>query len=381
MTSNDVANIFVGGLKGLFQQKTVIETTLDVEDDEREIPMLPRKKAWMLWGGIFLSLSFGAVFGALTYGYTFTMVSAFPFLVSVSFLLPPLGILLGVLTFISLSSLMTKAFSDLIKTENLKEKIKQTFKDIFYRDPERDKNKSDFEFYLSRIVVGIVFGTLVVGTLSLIIAGQIAMLGNCALEFGKILTSITGIASPAITIISNIIGCGFALAAQIPFILKTSMTPIIKLFSKKDPSIVKAPAATTLREKLESIALYTAATLSAGATATIPLVGQTLGFAAFVSSLGAFLNSFLGGVVNATLSEPVKEKDVVVVQKTEIVSSTTGITQSLGKKHKTDVVLVTQQKPTAVVMPIKQINLFTKAKGRLVANNAANVLHPRRASV
>jgi hypothetical protein len=303
MTNHDVSNIFVGGIKGIFQKKIVVETEGDVESADKKTGYLSPAKMLLLGGGVVLSLSFGMVFGALTYGSTLGLVAAFGFLGAVSAALPPIGIVLGALTFICLSCLMIKAFSDLVKTENLKDKVKTKIVNMFSRDPIRDAGKSSTRFFIERALVGLSALTLVAGTLGLIIWGQISTLMNCAREFGKILTTVTHASMGVVNLVSNIIGVGCALVAQIPFILKTSVQPIIKLFSRSNAAD-EPPLETTLSEKAKSVLLVVTSALSAAATGAIALAGKSLNVLAVLAGAGAFLNNFLGSVVNAVISQP-----------------------------------------------------------------------------
>ena len=301
MTNHDVSNIFVGGIKGIFQKKIVVETEGDVESADRTAPYLSIPRMLLLGGGVLLSLSFGMVFGALTYGSTVGLVTAFSFLGAISVALPPLGIVLGALTFICLSCLMIKAFSDLVKTENLREKIKNKIINIF---PQPQENQSRAVLYAKRALVGLAAFTLVAGTLGLIIWGQISTLMNCAREFGKILTSISSASAMVVNVVSNVIGVGFALVAQIPFILKTSVQPIFKLFTRKTDAANEPAFETTLGEKARSVLLVVTSALSAAATGAIALTGKSINILPLLAGAGAFLNNFLGSVVNAVLSQP-----------------------------------------------------------------------------
>jgi hypothetical protein len=399
MTSNDVANIFVGGIKGLFQKNIVISTELNVAADKPPAQYLSLRKRIMLLGGSTLSLSFGTVFGALTYGSTLALVVAFTVLAGASFLLPPLGIILGVATFLTLSCLMVKAFSDLIKTENLKGKIKDMFTNMFSSEKDRAAGKSENYILAKKIALATGLVTLVGLTLGLIFLGQISTLGNCAREFGKILGAVTHASGAVVDVISKIVGLGFALLAQVPFILKTSMTPIMHLFSNKEVPEISVPASphsetespapswsekfqhfpAAMKKALPTAALYIAATLSAAATSTIALAGKALGLTAILSGIGAFLNSFLGSVVNATLSAPVEAKDVVAI--TPHRASTTDIGQMLSPPAVRNAFLPSEEEvvslPTVLALPSRQYSLFIETHGRVVANDAApSITHP-----
>jgi hypothetical protein len=301
MTNHDVSNIFVGGIKGIFQKRVVVETEGDAESADNSAPYLSPSRMLVLGGGVVLSLSFGMVFGALTYGSTIGLASAFGFLGAISVALPPIGIVLGALTFICLSCLMIKAFSDLVKTEYMKEKIKNKIINIF---PQPKPNQSREVLYLKRALVGLAAFTLVAGTLGLIIWGQISTLMNCAREFGKILTNISSASSAVVNIVSNVIGVGCALVAQIPFILKTSVQPIFKLFTRKTPGVDETPFESTLGEKAKSVLLVVTSAFSAAATGAIALAGKTIAILPLLAGAGAFLNNFLGSVVNAVISQP-----------------------------------------------------------------------------
>jgi hypothetical protein len=325
MTNHDVSNIFEGGVKGLFKKKVLIETEGNVESSDKDAgPYLPPKRILMLSGGIILSLAFGTVFGALTYSATLAMVGAFTFLGAISVALPPVGIVLGLVTFICLSSLMIKAFSDLVKTENLKEKIKKVFTDLFYWNEERDTGKSRARFLSEKVLMGVAMTALVVGTLGLIFWGQYNTLSNCASAFSTIVAGLIHAPMAAINILSTIVGCGCALAAQIPFILKYTFHPILHLFSYKNknaPAELKHDTRESnvdvednenwyvkikkLSAKIPTGLLVVAAAFSAAASGVIAIAGQALNIMPVLAALGAFINGFLSNVVNALISAPV----------------------------------------------------------------------------
>jgi hypothetical protein len=247
---------------------------------------------------------------------------------------------------------MIKAFSDLIKTEDLAGKIKKTFTDVFYRNEERDAGKTRGRFLLERTLVGVTAAVLVAVPLTLIFWGVSNTLMNSAVAFGQILNSMTALPLATINIISNVIACGFGLAAQVPFILKTSLTPIIKLFTPSEKKSGEATP-TTVREKIRSGFLLVAATICALADGVVALSGKPIGIFSILAGIGASLNSFFAGVVNASLSQPVPAAAVPVVEDVEKDSppgSSTHISRRLSIRPAlhVDVTLPTQQELAAI---------------------------------
>ena len=329
MTKNDVANVLEGGLKGLF--------STDEEDAEGNNvkKLIPWRKRIMLGIGILFSLTFGGALGALTFGSALALSTAFPVLAAVSFLLPPLGVLLGFVTFICLTSLMVKAFSDLAKTENLPQKIKDGFVELFSRHPVRDAGKSTLRFVCERVAVGVMAASLIVLTLGLIAWGKINTLMSCARAFNDILLKIPHASAAATAVVSTVLVNFCALIAQIPFMLKTGLTPILMLF-KAPPSkqeqedMADVPPMPMPSSKKWSIAgLFLASALSSAAMAAIAMAGKVLNALTLLGGFGAFLDGFTSSSVNAILSS--KEK-VVVTKKIETPSggSTVKIKLTLG---------------------------------------------------
>jgi hypothetical protein len=303
MTNRDVSTLFAGGVKGLFLKKKIVDTEAKIDISDQKTEYLSYPKMFMLGCGIVLSAAFGSVIGALTFVSTLNLAVAFPVLASVAVGLTPIGIILGSLTFICLSCLMIKAFSEIIKDDVVKN-IKDTWNDIFGRQTEgRDKGKSDARFYLERTIVGITAALLVAVPLTLIFWGVTNTLMNSAVAFGQILNTVTALPLATINLISNVIACGFGLAAQVPFILRTSLTPILKLFTSKKTSEDAKPTST--REKISNGVLLVAATICAIADGVVALSGKPIGIYSILAGIGAGLNSFFAGVVNATLNKRV----------------------------------------------------------------------------
>jgi hypothetical protein len=332
MTKNDVANILLGGIKGLFTYDLADEAHKDAEGHDTR-KLIPLHKRIFLAVGILFSLTFGVALGALTFNATLALTATFPFLTAVSVLLPPIGILLGIDTFFCLFSLMVKAFSELAKTDNLLQKIKHGFVDMFWFNAERDAGKPTWQVVLERGLVAIAATTMVVATLGLIMWGKINTLMNCANAFADILMKIPHASAVAVNVVSNILVNVCALIAQIPFVLKTALTPIFMLFAAPLPKSIQEDIGEvkpmTTKKKFETTALFTASIFSSGAMAAIAMSHKVLNAFTVLAGVGAFLDGVTSNTVNALLSA--REK-VVVTKKiqTSIGNSTVKIHVDLG---------------------------------------------------
>lgn len=329
MTHHDVSNTFADGILKLFKKK---KSAIKAGESE----YLSWKKIFFIAGGIVLSVIFGAVFGALTFNSTIMLVVAFPILASISVALPPIGIVLGVFTFLTMATLMTKAFSQLAQTENLPEKIKKIAVSLFFWDEERDKDKSIARVVCERIAACTLMAAMSVITLGLIGLGQYYTLKNCAVGFSAILNGFNLISPNVVNIISITLAQGCALAAQIPFILKTGLGPIVKLFSPKpkdDPSIPYVeitPPKSFGYFKIKTTLLVVASGFSAVASGAIALAGNALNVVPILASIGAFLNTFLGSVVNALVSQHDTSQTGQAIKYVAKTISTSGIMGALG---------------------------------------------------
>lgn len=85
--------------------------------------------------GIFLALSVGITFGALTYINTFSLTSAYGFLAAMTGAFPPLAAVLAVVTAVCLTALMLKDIANLIKKENIWQSCKNFISDLLDFSP------------------------------------------------------------------------------------------------------------------------------------------------------------------------------------------------------------------------------------------------------
>jgi hypothetical protein len=304
MGANDLSNTFREGFSALFRKnKPKDENGVEI-DDGKPADYLSRRRRIFVGVGIFLSTGLGLMFAALTFQSTIGLVAAFSFLGAVSVALPPLGIVLGIFTFAYMAIVMSRAFSQIAKTENITQKIIDIGKSLVYRQSPRDDGKSEARFIAERVIANTVLAILAGGVISLIVIGQIFTLGACASGFATVLGHMNAASLSLSTLdtISRVVAFSFGLASQIPFILKTSFNPIIRLFtpSKVDPAVLEHK--TTWAVKLQTFALTIASGVSAFASAAIALKGQPLQLFPVSGGVGAFLNTFLGNVVNALIS-------------------------------------------------------------------------------
>lgn len=126
----DLPQVLVTGYNYLFYNRYLKKD----ENGNRvyEAKSLPSSKLFLLGFGAVCSFFLGVAFAVLTYTATINLPLAFTFLVPYAPVLPVFGIILGGATLISLSFIMFKATSDLLKNDELVASLKKIRDNLFH---------------------------------------------------------------------------------------------------------------------------------------------------------------------------------------------------------------------------------------------------------
>ncbi|MES2219199.1 MAG: hypothetical protein V4501_12410 [Pseudomonadota bacterium] len=306
MTNGNIIVVLEEGVDGLFKK----EKSATGAEDDNESPYISQNKQFLLKIGMFLSVTFGATMAALTY-VAVLKLAVFTLLAPVAFLLPAFGIVIATVTLISQTVVMTKGFSDIIKVDNLLEKIKSRCWEMFGPDEVRDLGKSKLQIVAERSALALVAGGMLLTTIALVMLGIANTLATCAVGFKDILMSIPNASPAVVSNVSFVITQVFSLVAQIPFVLKVTSTPIVWLFS---PGVTKdadqaEPKPLDMFKILDTAFLFIACFLNSACMSAIAMEGKVIDTFTMIGGFGAFLNGFIGSTVNALISE-VEEKQV-----------------------------------------------------------------------
>jgi len=312
MTRMDLPQILMEGIKGLFNNKITLPDGTEVYE-----PISTKRKA-LLITGIVLGTTLGIAIGALTIFSVASLPTTFAFLAVAGAAFWPLGAFLGVVTAICLTAIMIKAFSKLVKAQNLKQTFKDILSNLFLPHPIKDKGKSTARFLCERIPVWIALVAIAAGSLGLAFWGETYTLKTCAMGLADITAKLFHGTSTAVNVLNIIITRGLALAAQVPFTIMTTLNPILQLFYRRTPktvvndtefkdknAIVAKP--TTFWEKAEPILGAIASFFNAFGNGLVALSGKALDTVSWIGTTGATVNSFFstfGNTIPTTVPTP-----------------------------------------------------------------------------
>jgi hypothetical protein len=255
-----------------------------------------------------LSLSVGATFGALTYGSTFTLTTAFTFLAAAAPIFPYVAAVLAGVTLICMTALMIKDISDLIKKTDVIGECKNFLKNLVSLDPELPQNKGKSPGRILAERIATVAMTAVF--LPLACLGLYMTMNACAPGVKAILLDkIPSLSATVADNVAKVVSLGLAFVGQIPFGIQTAFQTIAKIFSPKAKEFVPASQAaeTTLAKTWKGIKLLSVAinAIGNGLISMMGAVGSLFRALALVSGTG---NSAFAGVPAVLNTATVKVK-------------------------------------------------------------------------
>lgn len=256
----------------------------------------PKKVAMGI--GFFFALACGITFGALAQVGTYVLPAAFPYLLGLGAWLTPIAATLGILTVVGMTALMFKSIYELIQKDDIVGDIKNFFKELVNIDTRLQQNQDDngnpkpsWQIKLEHRVTAI----LTVAVLPLAAIGLFTTMKACTPGVTAILSNFI---PRAAAVMGNIISLGFALVAQIPFVLSTAINAIHSLVSG-DPRLRPRPgdAPATTMEKIVNTTAHVFCLINATGNTAIALRGAGApGSASFVlGGIGGFINSGSAG--------------------------------------------------------------------------------------
>lgn len=268
---------------------------------------------------LLLSASVGITFGALTFSAVIGLGQAGVFSLltagSLSVILPPVGIVLAMVTAIGMFALMAKSFINLLQTENLKAALLRPFYEVakvFYKE---DKTKNDkVDILLKGATYTVLSLVIVAGLIGLTILSY-----TCSLSITGFLTSVTHVAPNIAANIGYTVGLGFALLGQVPFILEAAGLMVAKVASSLFQKNLKSDEETVtnvskLGTRLKNIIGTSVITLSkiinAVGNGMLAVPTGAVGWLAQLSVGTATLNSLNFGFSGDTVSD--KEAEAVL---------------------------------------------------------------------
>lgn len=179
----------------------------------------------------------GLVFGALTYSAVFSLAATFTFLSAATAILPPIAIILGIITFVCFTALLYKAFHDFLSQPEPFKALKNKFRDFFSLDPTLPQNmgKSPRRILVERVL------TILLTLIFLALAGLgLAMtLGACGPGISALLLKIPHAIPAVVTIVSKVLTWGLGMVANLPFTIKNSVTTVESWFTKSTKQAAK----------------------------------------------------------------------------------------------------------------------------------------------
>lgn len=254
-----------------------------------------------------LSVSVGATFGALTYGSTFTLSTAFTFLAVAAPVFPYVAAALAGVTLICMTALMIKDISDLIKKKDVIGECKKFLKNLVSTDPElpQNKGKSHGRILAERIATIVMTAAF----LPLACFGLYMTMNACAPGVKQILIDkIPGISATAADAIAGVVSLGLAFIGQIPFGIQAAFQTIAKIFSPKAHDFVPASQQESMAAKAWKGIKLLGVGINAVGNGLISMMGafgSLLRGLALASGTG---NSAFAGVPAVLGSDPAKAK-------------------------------------------------------------------------
>ena len=232
MAKYDMPEIFQTGFSYLFKNK-IREEDRDGNIAYVDAPISGRRKA-LLWAGMICATALGMGIATLTFTSTMGLPATFAFLSVATAWLPPVGMALAAVSFISLAVIMIKSMSDLVKSEDPAKSMSDAVYNIFRIDPQTDVG---FMGKAKRVGAWLTLGALSLGGLALTFLGATFTQITC---MQSLVDTLKLTAPAARNAFSFVIG-SLSLIAQIPFTVITTLNPILQMFyrwEKPKPSVI-----------------------------------------------------------------------------------------------------------------------------------------------
>ncbi|MEO8400684.1 MAG: hypothetical protein ABI597_02660 [Gammaproteobacteria bacterium] len=268
------------------------------------LPLSPIKKTALFFGSI-LSISAGATLGALAYSSIFSFLGTISFFSALSVAFPPLGIILGIITFVCISSLMFDAIDEMLRTTDFIRSCKNFLYNLIDIDPElpRHKNKSTFRIVTERIATL----CITVVSLPLALTGLFMTMSACAPGLGKLLMNIPNAIPDVVDVACKVICYGLALLAQAPFVIRTAFLTVASIFnsSPREPSMNgdKMDNPNRLTSCIKNIVFQIARALSAVGNGLVAMMGASNMTTTVLAGGGGAFNTFSAAVADSAVKE------------------------------------------------------------------------------
>lgn len=229
MSQFDLPEMFLAGYNYLFRNRYLKKDDHGnvIKDQNGKVTYearnIPGVRLALLAFGALSSFFLGVAFAVLTYTATINLPTAFAFLAPFAPILPIVGVVLGGATLISLSLIMFKATSDLLKSDTLVDSLAKIRDNLFHFDAKKDQG---FVGHAKRIGIWLVFGVVTLAAVGLTFLGaiytQIACVGSINDTFKITSDLIKGFTAAVVG--------GLAFLAQVPFTVITTVNPILQFF-------------------------------------------------------------------------------------------------------------------------------------------------------
>jgi hypothetical protein len=333
MTKENVKTVLLGGIDELFkeaEEEDNDEKNKDKDEGKDKDKVKAREylsltKQRLVKVGIFLAMTFGMTMAALTY-VAAVKLATLALLAPIAPALPAIGAVLAVVTLITQCSLMTVGFVSIIRINDLWGNTKSWFDDNF-NIAKKEVGKSNARFIAERVIMAAIASTMLIPVILLISWGKTETLASCAVGLSEIIQKVPYLSSAIVNWSSFIIAQVLALAAQIPFVLTVTVTPMLAAVNlveksfKIEPKDKKSETATTTStpapapsQKIVTFfkiaGIIIASFFNSACMAAIAMQGKPEGLATTLGGAGAFTDGFVSSSVNGLKGSGKKTKNI-----------------------------------------------------------------------